>query len=773
MNDTTAYIAITRASLLRPLLVLAVLFFAAGSPPAFAQKDTIPPSELIMRDSINLGDSARAGLINKVIQPFRFRENRNAKERERVVNLIRQLTSEGDLAIDSTTVQLIADELLQLTNQLMVTNDSTVKLQREIARTIQNLDSKAPKSLVDSIQVQLGNVLQGLLDQSQKEKIAEKSSLNAALIELRKVGLSCGAPGLPTLRDTLGDTLIVDYQFCLKAKMPVFGWYGSGAEFQEYNLNYLTDLVLQSYQVGSNGLEANPNGLGAILDTAVLSKSKAFGKRVSLSVETTSAQRTRALISDVGMGSRFFGRVNELIKLHDLQGINLNLSGLRKDDASGLSIFIQRFKESLTEVDSSLMLTLSIPPLANSSQVQAASSFDFTKLNPWVDYYFIQTQRLNIEETRIPFSLSPLFKDESISRESIENAVSFYANGKIPVRKLVVTLSYEGVFWPMSDFVPGSRARDFGTIVNYSEGQEIIERALTSESGAVMGFDPVQASAYLNYKDSEGLKQLWFTDPQGLAAKYKWLLDNNLGGVAILGLGTEKGSTSLWDVLGGSLVELDSMVLSSQKVEGAKEERSVWSYLKSYSRDIQWAGLNDIYIGDPKKMPKEEYCYYDVYPSGDSLRVLANQMGISSYWDYENKFSKYPGTDYYSLDSEKECICLLGRWDRYAELNLFAFTLLFCFLILVILITFFGVKRNGEEWPYRSLFIGLTIAFGFLAFICFFFYLFFNSQFKFIGAGSSEVTIWGVIIIFIIGILAGIIIHRLRISKTFTQRDLP
>ncbi|WP_035484519.1 glycoside hydrolase family 18 protein [Algoriphagus marincola] len=775
MNYLTTYIVKFRPSFLKSILTFGLLLFAFGNSLVFAQKDTIPPSELIMRDTIDVSDSARTGLINKLVQPFRFRENRNRKERERVVDLIRSLTTSGDLAIDSVTVQLIADELLELTNQLSVTRDTTFKIQNEIAKTIRNLDSKAPQTLVDSIQVQLGNVLQGLLDESQKEKAAEKIKLNAALVELRKVGLSCGAPGLLVLQDTLADTLIVNYQFCLKAKKPVFGWYGSTNNFQEYNLNYLTDLVLDSYQVGSDGLEANPKGLKAVLDSAVLSKGLAFGKRISLSVETSSSQRTRELISNAGMATRFFTRINELIIANGLNGLNLNLTGLRSSDSKAVSAFVSKLKASLSEVDNSLILTLNVPPLANSSQIQIASSLDYANLNPWIDYYLIQTQRLNIEKTTIPFSLSPLFPDQVSLRGSIENAVNFYANGKVPVNKLVVTLSYEGIFWEMRDFVPGSRAKDFGTIVDYLESQAILTRALESETGAVVGFDPIQSSSYLNYKDGVGLKQLWFTDPMGLATKYQWLLDNNLGGVAILGLGTEGGSTSLWDVLGASMIELDSLVLSSQKIQIEKpiDQPSFLDYLKSYSRDIQWAGLNDIYIGDPNKKPKEEYCYYEIYPDSDSLKVLADQKGIQSYWDYESKFSKYPGTDYYSLDSDLECICLLGRWDRYAEINLVAFISFFIALIISVAIMFIGLRRNGEEWSFRSLLIALTITFGLLSFISLFFYLFFDTHFQYIGAGSNEVTIWGVMIIFLIGILAGIIIHRLRISKTFTQKDLP
>lgn len=751
-----------------------VFSFLSG---AIAQQDSIPPSQLILKDKVDIGDTARNGLINKLIQPFRFRENIRLSERKRVVNLLRRLTTQGDLAIDSATVQSITDELLELTGELMATTDTTVQLREEIARTIQNLDSKAPQTLVDSIQIQVGNVLQGLLDQSKAERLAEKGKLAEALFQLRQIGLSCGAPGLPTLRDTLGDTLVVDYQICLKAKLPIFAWHSPAfnQEFQGYNLNYLTDLILESYQLGENGIESNPKGLQSSLDSAVLAKSKAYGKRILLSVHSISAERTGLLLNSSDMQDRFLKRITELIQSYGLNGISLNLVGLNRRDSRALSSFVSLLKDTMLSIDSTQILTLDLPPLANTSQNQLASALDFDNLNPKVDYYLIQTQRLNITATRIPFSLSPLYADEINSRGSIETAMAFYTNGKIPMNKLVMSLSYEGIQWPMPDFVPGSRAKEFGTILNYQQVQSILNSALEDENGAVLGFDPAQASAYLNYTDGGRLMQLWFTETRGLAAKYEWVLKNNLGGVALKSMGTDSETTELWDVLGASLIQVDSAVRKTQKIEvvPTKKSHSIWSYLKTYSVDIQWAGLNDIYIGNPTEIP-EKYCGdYDNVPNRDEIRLSADTLGIENYWQYQSEFTKYAGTKYYAIDSDEECICLLGRWDRYTEINGIAFLSLLLLLGTSILITFFGVKRHGEEWSLRGIFIGLTITSGLLAFITLFFYLFFNTQFKFIGAGSNEVTIWGLITIFSLGILAGIIIHRLRISKTFTQRDLP
>ncbi len=739
-----------------------------------AQDNRIPPSQIIVKDTINLGDSTRSGLINKIIQPFRFHENQVRKERQRMVDLIRKLATEGDVVIDSSTVDAIVNDLLLLTNSLAATRDTTVNLQKEIDRTILNLDSKAPKYLVDSIQLQLGNVLQGLLDQSQSKNAEEKKALAAKLSQLRQIQLSCGAEGLPGFQATIGDTLLVNYQKCLRAKVRIFGWHQPSAnnDFQNYNLNYLTDVLLYGYQLDASGNERNPEALLKVLDSVVLSKSHAYSKAISLAVTSESSGVTSAFLNSKASQEKFFARIKDLMPSYKLDGINLSFSGISRADIPQYSLFISRLKAVLSELDETHILTITIPPLANSADTRLASSFDFDSMNPWVDFYLVETQKLNVTGTRIPFSLSPLLSDQANSRGSIEQTISFYSNGKVPIGKLVMTVSYQGIYWPMNDFAPGSRARDFGEFMDY----KAIQNTLASESmeeGTVIGYDPLQASAYINYSSSGNLKQLWYNDYKSLSDKYSWALANSLGGVAIWGLGDGNGNTELWDVLGATLVEVDSVVTSQEKLNIEAGKLKLWDYLLTYKNDLQFAGLNDIYIGDPDRKPEATYCYFEPVLSRDSVESLAAAYQIADFWDFRSDFVKYGATDYYSIDNFQECICMLGRWDQYSRLNGIAASLLFVLLLIGGVITFLGIRKYGDDWGWRGITVGVSIGIGLLAFIALFFYFFFNTQVGFIGAGSNEVTIWLLILIFTLGILAGLVINSLRIAKRYAQRDLP
>lgn len=744
---------------------------------AQAQQSKIPPSQIILSDSINFGDSSKTGLINKIIQPFRFRENQIHRERERMVQLIRKLTKEGDMTIDSATVNAIVDDLLQLTQHLASIQDTTVRLQDEIDQVLVNLDSKAPKQLLDSVQIQLGNVLQGLLDDSKAVNTEARKEMLAKLTALRQVHLSCGAEGLTTFQATLGDTLSVDYQKCLSAQTRIFGWHlpAMNSRIKNYNLNYLTDLILYGYELGSSGRENNPKTMIGVLEGGILTENQTYGKAVSLSVYSNSTAVIGDFLNQKAAQDQFVSRMKELLVSYKLDGVNIYFEGIQAKDSKKFSQFISRLKSDLSVVGKNLILTLSIPPIANTRDLAIANSYDFSALNSSVDYYLVQTQKLNITATRIPFSLSPLYPDQANSRGSVEGTFAYYTNGKIPANKLVMTVSYQGISWPMPDFVPGSRGLEFGSILDYKTIQESIVSTIGQPEGAVMGYDSEQASAYLNYGSIGNLRQVWFDDSKSLEDKYTWALDNAIGGVAIWGLGYDEGTTDLWDVLGATLIRVDSVVISSKvlKPEKSPADLSLAEYLWTYQQDIQWAGLNDIYIGDPYKKPEPDYCYFEVYPDKDSIQRLAKAYHVLDFWQNRNEFVRYDTTDYYSLKSYQDCVCMIGRWERYSEINGIASLVLFGLLFIGIMIILLGIRKYGDEWTLRGLFTAISIGIGLLALVALFFYLFFNTQVGFIGAGSSEVTIWVLILIFAFGIAAGLIINRLRMAKRFAYRDLP
>ncbi len=788
-------------------LGIIMLFFilASGtSSEGLAQQVPIPPSRLIISDTVDFGDSARHGLINRLIQPFRFRENRLQRERDRVVELVRRLTLQGDLRIDSTTVEALVNDLLLITQEMAATRDSTSNLQAEVNRAILDLNTKAPQELVDSIQIQVGRVLQGLLDDVNTENIAARKSMAAKLSELRQYQQGCGSPNPSLQQATVGDTLLVTYQKCLNPKVRVFGWHAAWVdqEYINYNLNYLTDLILFGYDVAANGSPANEKELHKLLGSELVGKALSEGKTVSLSIYSKNPETIHNLLDRPASWGNLFAGIRAAVEAYGLGGINVYFEDVKPADKSKFSRFIDALSSELVEGEEAFSLTVSIPPISNSKDLANTNAYDFQYLNSKVDFYLVQTDKLNISNTRIPFAPTPLYPDQLSARGSVEGTFAFYTNGRIPIGKLVMTVSYLGISWPMPDFFADSRATGFGAYMPYQAIQEQLISQYSGQVVPVLGFDPVQVSSYLNYGTLGDLRQVWFEDGRSLMEKYAWALDNATGGVAVWGMGYDDGYIDLWDALGASLVQVDSMVVATERLNSPVPSQSLsfWDYLHIFVDDGQWAAINDIYIGNPA-LGEENYCEYKLYGNilsdsvlrtdstfqrlvGGSL-LAADQTGLSrkdlilidhqvkNPWLFRSEYNS--SIDPYSnyLASELECACIVSRWDSYAKMMADATLIILIALLVVVTVIFLGVQRYGDDWPLRAGLTVISFVLGVLLLVAGFFALFLDGEFTLFGAGSEAVPVWLLVIILLIGMSIGMIINKLHNSRKYEYKDLP
>jgi hypothetical protein len=746
--------------------------------PLIAQQKKPSSPNIMLKDPVDLGDTVRTGLLNKMVQPLRLKENRIARERKQIVDMLRSLTNRGDLYWDETKIDSIVSQLIVISSNLDDTQESTNILKNQLDEVFGKVASKAPLVLVDSIKLQLGNLLQQFMNENSALEAAARKELLAKLVSLKQVQHACGSMYSPQLEAVIGDSVCVIYQKCIQPKTRVFGWHSlqMDKQIKNYNFNYLTDIILDGYELGSNGLETNSNSLASLLNSGIISKSRSFGKSVTLAIKINSATELEKFLRQRQSQEVFFGRLKELRKQYGLSGVTIYFEALQPQQARLFAQFIANIRSQYINDLAGFDLHVSLPSLANTANSALASSLDYAMMNKDVNFYILRTDQLNITNTRIPFSRSPLYKDPANTRGSIEQTLAYFSNGKIELKKLVMTVSYQGMTWPVPNFFPGTRALEFGKEISYKVIQEEIVGPFANDDYSFFGHDPEQASALINYDDYGILRQVWYEDARSLAEKYMWVLDNQLGGVAIRGLGLDDGHTELWDVLGASLMQVDSVVLGTDKVlkKSSKGTRTLRQYLRTYFDDLQWAGLNDIYLGSPD-ITNPHYCYFKPYPRGDSLVMEAKRRNIqlTSYWDHTIPFQLYPGSQEYGIYSMEECICLLGRWERYTEINGLSTLILLLLLAITITVIFIGIKNEGDDWRWRNGLTIFAIVVGLLFFLNFTLFLFFNTQIGFLGAGSNEVTLRVVFLIFLTGLAVGYLIHVILIKRKYSLKDLP
>src|SRR5690554_4616904 len=392
-------------------------FFLSFSFKCLAQ---IPASQLILEDSIQLSKE-REGFINQLIQPLRFRENKINRERARVVDLIRQLTESNDFRIDSTTVDDISNELLELANELGQSLEESKNMQAEIQHVLSDLDTKASRVMIDSIQNQLGTILQGLVDEAQKESTAQRDEIRNKLRDIKNIQDKCGAENMILVETEVGDSTVTYYK-CLDTKIKVFGWHNAwaGDVYENYNFNYLTDIIYYGYELGADGNSKNPKDMATFRESRLPQLSATNNVGISLSLYSKSPAEISKFLRSSHAKENLIEQLGDLISSNSLTGLNIYFEDLPLQDKGLFSAFVTLLKERFSEKDKGFLITLTLPAIGVSADWNKANAYDFAQLNSKIDYFLVQTNKLKTTGNRLPGSPSPLFGKDDVSSGTVE-----------------------------------------------------------------------------------------------------------------------------------------------------------------------------------------------------------------------------------------------------------------------------------------------------------------------------------------------------------------
>lgn len=784
--------------------VMVTAFLCLGCCPLLAQ-ETISPAKLKL-DSLSQKDSIDKSLIQRLIQPIRFKDNRETKERQRIFDFLKVLITEKDLQIDSTTVSEITEVLITQAKNIAVNenansalSDKNKLLAAEIQQALEVLDSKAPKSKIDSIQSQLQSVLQGMMNETDKNGLAIQKEITSKVEELQKVQYSCESENVKVWEVDYQDSLRITYQKCLKTSVRVFGWQATekSAEYKSYNLNYLSDLIIYGFEIGGKGEVKNPKQLDLLLNGGAIKQAIQANKTISLSIYSKSEAEISQFLGNSYAQNSFLSTIKALIKKYSIGGININFEKVSSPDQKKLTQFIASLDKELSSENPDFLLTISLPSINVKSIIPIVNGYEFAQLVSLVDYFLIETDKLNVPSSKAPFSPSPLYTNPKVNRGSIEATMGFYSNGKIPITKLVMTLGYGGISWPVPDFLGNSKALRYGESLNFRTIQEDFVTGGDTTLNAVYGFDADQTSPYYNYEKKGEFRQLWFEDGISLYLKAQWALEKGLGGVAIEGLGQDEGYTEMWDAIGASLVYVDSVVLKQELIK--QKKLGIFQYLTIFQDDLEWASANDVYI-EKSQLGSEMYCEYKIFKeklSGAKLSgniyykrlvdklllspdttislkdMILMDAGISDAWSKRLDYNIFLDPYENFLKDDLECACLVSRWDEYTGIFKIATLVIIGVFSLIAIFLVYMVIRIGDDWRYRGLFTGIAIGLGILCLISGFFTLFLNGNFTMFGVGSEAVALWFLLLILIFGIGIGVLLNKVNNRRKLRSKDLP
>jgi spore germination protein YaaH len=745
----------------------------------FTQNTKTSKSTVEITDTINFYKK-KDGLLGKLLQSIRFKENRESKELNRVYALFGNLIKSGDLKIDSTRVK----DILQLLDSIdIATNSKITNLNYDLSRNTKRLEALKIK-VIDSLKVDLDSIIELQLKRYFVMQHKIEDSIEVSIKELRLNQYTCKC-----LEENRNNSPPENGSLCLTQKKKIIGWHNSWSktEYKNYNYNYLSAINLYGYHLAANGLAKNEDEMDSFKkEGGVIEFAKNKCTDVHLTVYNKYPVEIAQFLRDQQAQSDLFSELLLMVTERNINGVNIYFEDVAEEDGKLFEQFIYDLYDRINQHELKVSLNLTIPSIYDNKSLLKISAYNFSRLNSRIDSYLVSTDRMTNLNNKWSQSSSPLFNDDFSQFGTIESTVNFYSNGKIPLSKIIVSVSYLGISWPL-DTKSGEVVRNGESIPYYLKYNEILSLFRNNKDlkkNLEIGFDSIQVAAYLNLKGINGnneiTTQIWYENKESLRQKYNWIVAKNLAGVSIRGLGYDDGYSDLWDVLGTSLLKVDTLKIKDSLSPGTHEVLKRCKY--EYSSDSTSIKLTNF---DSIKQFWSFFQPFDSIGGGDKIEGMSFFQKVSDdiIWASQPslvyKTESYIGTNLekkvslYPLNDKETCECLIERWLLYTAFSFYGAGICAFFIILLrFRINYIERFNKGSKF---ELIIDKSIS-SFLIILCLLLVLFgiyMAPWLDLIGASNDgNVSIGNMIILAIIGVFIGWYINK-NMNKGKLFKNLP
>ncbi len=730
---------------------------------------TIAPSKINLDpDSKQRQDK---GILKKIVKPIKFRANRDATENDRIYKFLNDRLNK-QLNIDTATVNQIMVEFKALVTQDTSTKESiksiikTHDLDKTTNQSVLNDLVKQMGTSFDSLRTQMSAVIQEDLNNNSQEKRDLLTKNNDILKDVREVQYSAASNLAGTNSYVKKDTIYF-FKRSLNPKLKVIGWQSPemNDEFKNYNYNYLSSINLVGYSLTASGKNSSPDDIRKFQERGgIIELAQSKGCDVHLTVYNQSPSDIKKFLGDNLAQKTLLVELDTLIRKSNLKGINIYFGDV--SDPNAFVQFIKILRENLRMQSSVIQLNITIPAITNDEvSLKAISGYNFPELNSLVDYYFVMTDKITDEESGIAQSSSPLLNSDKYGKNSIESTIGFYANGKIPVSKLIMTVSYTGTLWQVDNFEGNPPNSIIENELTYNDIIRDYLNKTINKSSVFQGFDPDQMATYINIMgpNPADKRQIWYEDFRSLYQKYDWALGNGLGGVCIKGIGEDDGYSELWDAIGATLIRIDTIHVDKKHVV-VKPAPTLSHYMNLFIEDFQWAMESKLNYKDPKT--ENSICECDYSPS--YLKTYRNSPLL--WTDYQ----EYDMDNVNTLENSLLCHYLWVRWEIYSIVSMWCSII--CFILLLVtwgFSSYLARYKLSNDTILNIMLISRGI-FIFTLFFAFGFYLIFAPQTTILEGANHGAKYFLIIgIIFLTGVIGAWIVASKLYKSRYARKNMP
>jgi len=320
--------------------------------------------------------------------------------------------------------------------------------------------------------------------------------------------------------------------------------YWAGDAWQSYPFDALDRLYFFEIEAGPDGSLADPHGWPDAW-LPLVARAQEAGVDVVPTISMHGVEPFSELFASPERVQRLIDQcLGLLAATPGLGGLHLDFEVFRPVEPEvreAFTHFVAGLRERMTAVDPSYILSAFVMAFDDDdvySEPELAELTDYLVVQGY-DYHSVSDP-----------NTGPVAALRGWGRLNWGYVVDRFIDFGVPPRKIVMGVPLYGYEWPTESGEIGSTSRSQGVEILIAPPADLMpEYARAPEVAARVGYlrDPVSGSPYYVFRDQGGWHQGWFEDAESLRAKYAFVRERGLGGVAIFPLAY--GDTALWNDL--------------------------------------------------------------------------------------------------------------------------------------------------------------------------------------------------------------------------------
>ncbi|HUF77142.1 MAG TPA: glycosyl hydrolase family 18 protein [Longimicrobiales bacterium] len=367
-----------------------------------------------------------------------------------------------------------------------------------------------------------------------------RSALRHALL-LGAAACATGSPAgdsLPAPSPTVGDAFFV----------AGYHAYWTGESWRDYPWDALHQLYFFEIEIGSDGAVADGHGWPHAW-SALLARAREAGVSVVPTISMHDAAAFQQLFTQPERVQRLVDDLIALLtRMPDLGGLHLDFEVFQPVELAardGYTAFVARLASSMDALDPSLSVSVFAMAFDDDevyNERALAELADFLVVQGY-DFHHATGTRAG-----------PLAALHGWGRLNWASVVDRFVALGVPPRKLVMSVPMYGYEWPVAGPEAGAPTRGPGVILPLAPAPDIVPelpraRARVAEHGVQR--DAESGAPFYTFRSDSGWHQGWLEDAESLRAKYRFVRERGLGGVAVFPLAY--GDEAMWRALRSEL----------------------------------------------------------------------------------------------------------------------------------------------------------------------------------------------------------------------------